>query len=120
MKHEEVIVQYHGIHTSDLTKDSIKSLIDEIHQEGPATSTVRATFTKREKEKDYRGIVHVQSKAGSFFTAATHANLMEVAEKVLEQMRRKMDKWKTNRIAGQSLRRRQNLGLEESYDSNLT
>jgi ribosome-associated translation inhibitor RaiA len=113
MRHEEVIVQYHGIHTSDLTKNSIKALIDEIHEEGPTTATVRAMFTKRAKENDYRGIVHVHSKAGSFFTAATHSNLMEVAEKVLEQMRRQMDKWKSNRIYRATVKRAKKLNRQD-------
>ncbi|MBX9767974.1 MAG: hypothetical protein K2X47_11945 [Bdellovibrionales bacterium] len=124
MKHEAVIVQYHGIHTSDLTKNSIFSLINEIHEEGPSSATVRATFTKTfsksTNEKEYRGMVHVHSKAGSFFTAATHENLMEVAERVLCQMRRKMDKWKSNRISRKSLRRTEPSFGEEYYESSST
>ena len=102
MLHEEVIVRYHGIRTSDLTKSLIFSLMEEIHKEGPAKGTVRAAFHK--EGKVYRGNVHMHSKAGSFFTTSTHSNLMVVAERVLFQMRKQLQKWKSKRTSGSSLR----------------
>lgn len=101
MLHEEVIVQYHGIQTSDLTKNSIFTLMEEIHKEGPATGTVRAAFHK--EGAMYRGTVHLHSKAGSFFTAAAHENLMQVAERVLLQMRKQIKKWQTKSTSGASM-----------------
>ncbi|MBX9768775.1 MAG: hypothetical protein K2X47_15990 [Bdellovibrionales bacterium] len=106
MKHEKVIVQFRGFHPSDSTNDFIRSVVDEIHREAPFSSTLRATFSKRStKEREYKGFVHIHSSAGPFFAIAVSPTLREVADKLLEQSRRKVSKWKSNRFNHDTLRK---------------
>lgn len=96
MSSDDVFVQYQGFHPSEHTQNFIRALLQEIHDESPYGSTVRAIFSKREGM--FKGTINVRSAAGPFFVIALHGSLIEVAERLLRQMRRKLDKWKSTRF----------------------
>lgn len=90
-----IVINYHNFHASIGTQIFIDSLIQEIHQELPEGSTVKATFSK--KDEVVKGMLHVGSYAGPFFAVATSDNLNEVTVKLVDQMRRRIEKWKSKR-----------------------
>jgi cytochrome P450 len=96
MSYDDVHVQYQGFHPSDFTKSFIRSLLEEIHDEAPSGASVRAIFSK--KDGNFKGTINVRSAAGPFFAMDVHSSLIGVAEHLLRQMRRKLDRWKSNRF----------------------
>lgn len=102
MKFGDIRVRYHGFHPSDYTKSFLDSILQEIYDESPDGSNLRASFS-RHKEV-LKGIVQVNSPAGPFFASATGKGLHEVAQRLLQQMRRRLDKWKSKRFQHQSLK----------------
>ncbi|MFZ4404047.1 MAG: hypothetical protein ACOYOK_08100 [Pseudobdellovibrionaceae bacterium] len=102
MAADEVFVNYHGFHPSDISKKYIDMLLDEIHHEAPCGATLRAVFTK--KDLIFKGTLNVHSSAGPFFAAATEESLKKVADHMLEQMRRRFEKWKSKRSQHSSIK----------------
>ena len=105
MSKNRVSVIYHDFHPSDYTKEFIESVVNEIHQELPRSSTVKATFSK--KGDLIKGMLHVGSHSGPFFTVAASEDLREVTLKLVEQMRRRVEKYKS--------RQHDRHGLKESF-----
>ena len=98
MSKHSVNINYHGFHPSDDTKHFVEAVIHEIHEELPGGATVKASFSKN---KDIvKGVLQVGSYAGPFFSVAASHNLKDVTFKLLEQMRRRLEKWKYKRRRG--------------------
>jgi hypothetical protein len=95
MSKQLVTVHYHDFHPSEQTRFFIDSIVNEIHRELPQGSTVSATFSL--KDKIVKGMLHVGSYGGPFFSVAAAEDLKEVTVKLLEQMRRRIDKFKTKK-----------------------
>lgn len=105
MSKKSVSVVYHDFHPSSYTKEFIESVVEEIHSELPNGSTVKATFTK--KDELIKGMLHVGSHSGPFFTVAAAEDLREVTVKLVEQMRRRVEKYKS--------RQHSRSGLKETF-----
>ena len=97
-----VTVQYHDFHPSEQTRFFIDSIVNEIQRELPQGSTVRATFSL--KDDLVKGMLQVGSYGGPFFTVAAADDLKEVTMKLLEQMRRRIDKFKTKQHRREGLK----------------
>ncbi len=97
MPKSNVSVVYHDFHTSAYTKEFIQSVVEEIHSELPGGSTVKATFSKNGKV--IKGMLNVSSYSGPFFTVAASEDLREVTVKLVEQMRRRLEKFKSRQHA---------------------
>jgi hypothetical protein len=98
MSKSSVNINYHGFHPSDETKHFVAAVIHEIQEELPGGATVKASFSKN---KDIvKGILQIGSYAGPFFSVAASHNLKDVTFKLLEQMRRRLEKWKYKRRRG--------------------
>lgn len=95
MSKKAIVINYHNFHVSNGTQLFINSLIEEIHQELPEGSTIRATFSK--KDDVVKGMLQVGSYAGPFFAVAASENLNEVTVRLVDQMRRRIEKWKSRR-----------------------
>ncbi|MGZ5279971.1 MAG: hypothetical protein ACXWC9_08515 [Pseudobdellovibrionaceae bacterium] len=120
MKIGDIRVRYHGFHPSDFTQNLLNCIMQEIYDESPDGSCLKASFT-RNKEV-LRGIVQVNSPAGPFFASATGTHVNEVAHRLLVQMRRRLDKWKSKRFRHERLRdlfTPINEIQEEGHDSNV-
>lgn len=93
MSKENIILTYQGFTPSEYTKEYIYSIMQEINQESPESTHLKVSFIK--KNKEVKGMIHVYSAAGSFFSTAIGSHSKLVAEKMLNQVRRKISKWKT-------------------------
>lgn len=103
MRFEDISIKYCGFHPSEFMQTYLESLLHEIHEEAPYGASLRATFIRRERE--LKGIVRINSAAGSFMAIASGRGLHDVAKHLLDQMRRKLSKWKSRRFGPDSLRR---------------
>lgn len=87
-----VKINYHGFHPSEQARLFVESIVHEIQHELPQGARVKATFSK--KDEVIKGILQVGSYAGPFFSVAASSSLRDVTFKLMEQMRRRLDKWK--------------------------
>jgi len=102
MKIGDIRIRYHGFHPSEYMKSHLDSIMQEIYDESPDGCSLRASFSRH---KDIlKGIIQVTSPAGHFFASATGKGLHEVANRLLLQMRRRLDKWKSKRFSHESLK----------------
>lgn len=95
MTYEDFYVKYQGFHPSDFTKGFIEAVLNELKIESPHGAVLRASFIK--KNDLFKGIVKIQTAAGPFFASATNSSLKEVSEKITDQLRRRIQKWKTKK-----------------------
>lgn len=102
MLSNNVIVQYHDFNPSDYTKTYIQSVVSEIHSELPEGSTVKASFTKHDDL--YKGMLNVGFHGGPFFAVATSDNFNDVLVKLVDQMRRRLEKWKSKKREKKSIK----------------
>jgi hypothetical protein len=93
MSKSNVVIKYHDFHVSEATQNYIDSIIQEIQNELPTRAMVKATFTK--KNDVVKGMLQVGSYAGPFFAVAASPNLNEVTVKLVDQVRRRIEKWKS-------------------------
>jgi len=102
MPKSKVVVTYCHLHPTEETKSFVGSVINEIQHELPETSTIKATFSA--KDDVVKGILQVNSHGGPFFAVAASTSINEIAMKLLEQMRRRLDKFKTKTYRRKSLK----------------
>ncbi len=98
-----IVITYRNIHPSTETKAFIDSIVNEIYNELPATSTIRATFSS--KDDVVKGMMHVHTNGGPFFAVAISTSVSEIGSKLLEQMRRRIDKVKSKTYRKLSVKR---------------
>jgi hypothetical protein len=116
MSKSNVVVQFHDFHVSQGTQTYINSLIQEIQHELPTGARVKATFTK--KNDVVKGMLQVGSYAGPLFAVAASPNLNEVTVKLVEQVRRRIEKWKSKNHSRNSIK---NMKLNEAeFENELT
>ena len=93
----EIEIKFHDFQVSDFTQTYIYSLMQEILDEAPYGSKLSASFTQY---KDYfKATVQIQSEVGPFFESIIADGIEESAQKLLQQMNRRLLKWKEKRFA---------------------
>lgn len=102
MAYDDITIKYHGFHPSPEAKDYMESIIQEIRDEAPYGSHVKATISR--KDHNFKGIIQINSFAGPFFTVASGDGLKDIAPRLLQQMRRRLDKWKSKRFEQETLK----------------
>ncbi len=110
MKFGNIHVRYHGFHPSEFTKSQVDSTLQEIYDESPDGSYLRASFSR--KGDLLKGLIEVNSSAESFFASSVGRGLNEVTHRLSEQMRRRLNRWKAKRF---QTRVRQ----EDSHDTSV-
>lgn len=95
-------VQYHNFHPSQATKEYIDSVLSALQQELPGGAIAKATFTV--KDKVVKGTLRVGSYYGPFFSAAAANDLHEVTVKLVETVRRRLEKFKSKRRSHDGLK----------------
>ena len=98
-----IVITYRNLHPSTETKAFIDSIVNEISNELPASSTIKATFSA--KDDVVKGMMHINSSGGSFFAMAISTSVIEIGSKLLVQMRRRIDKVKTKTYRKVSVKR---------------
>lgn len=101
------MIKYQGFHMSDVSRNHIQDLFLGIAQESPRSAKINVTFTK--KDNLLKGMIHIHSADGSFFSSAVDSNLKNISEKIIHQVRRRIEKWKAKHHNRKSLR---NLNFE--------
>jgi ribosome-associated translation inhibitor RaiA len=108
MSSSNLMIKYQGFKLSDLSRNHIQSLFSEIAEETPHSAKINVTFTK--KDNLLKGMIHIHSADGSFFSSAVDTNLKNISEKIVQQVRRRIEKWKAKHHERKSLR---NLDFDE-------
>lgn len=98
-----IVVSYRNLHPSTETQEYINSIVNEIYNELPGSSTIKATFSA--KDDVVKGMVHINSRGGPYFAVAVSTSVNEIGTKLLEQLRRRIDKVKTRTYRKVSLKR---------------
>lgn len=109
MSKSRITIHYHDFHPTEFSKEFIESMINEIERELPVGSSVRLNFSI--KDELVKGMLQVASGAGPLFSVAAAEDIREVALKLVQQMRRRMDRFKT--------KRRDRFGLKYIAKSNM-
>ncbi len=102
MLKNNIVIQYHDFHPSENTKAFIDSTIQDIYGELPGGSTVRATFSA--KDKVVKGMLQVNSFGGPLFVVSTSNDLHEMTMKLVEKMRRRLEKFKSKQHEKRSIK----------------
>lgn len=98
----DINVKYEGCHFSKSTQIYLSAILEKIFEESPYGSVLRATFSR--KGKELKGTIQINSSAGPFFAVASGTGLKIVSKKLVEQMRRHLNKWKSERFDHHSLK----------------
>lgn len=98
-----IVVSYRNLHPSVETQEYINSIVTEIYNELPTSATIKATFSA--KDDVVKGMVHINSRGGPYFAVAISNSVNEIGTKLLEQLRRHIDKVKTKTYRKVSLKR---------------
>lgn len=99
---DDCLLKIQGFHPSEFTRSYLNEKISAIHDEAPYGSTLKAVFTRRNHL--FKGVVTIYSSAGKFFAVASGSRLKDVTHKLIEQIRKQLDKWKSQRFEHESLK----------------
>lgn len=100
MTTQDVRIQFVGFKPADPTAHKLEAWAEELHEESPSESSMKATYSRQGKE--YRGEIKITSRAGEFFVAARGVNLYAVGRDALKRMRRQLSQWKARRFDGEA------------------
>lgn len=95
-------VHYHDFHPSNSTKEYIESILTTVQNELPGGARAKATFFV--KDKVVKGTLQIGSYYGSFFGSAVAGDLHMVTMKLVEQVRRRLKKFKSKRRSHDGLK----------------
>ncbi|MFN3454720.1 MAG: hypothetical protein ACK41T_07125 [Pseudobdellovibrio sp.] len=93
---DEITMQFQGFHPTDFTRNLLNGTLTEIREEAPTGANVKGTFSR--KDRMFKGIITIYSSAGKFFATATGKKLKDVQHKLMQQMRRQLNRWKSERF----------------------
>jgi ribosome-associated translation inhibitor RaiA len=106
---DNLFLKFQGFHPSEFTRSYLYDRMTAIQEESPYGANIHAQFTRR--EHSFKGVVTVYSAAGKFCAVATSSKLKEVVEKLFDQIRKQLQRWKSKRVLHHSLR---DLSVESS------
>lgn len=99
---DDMFLKYQGFHPSDFTRAYLDEKMSAIREEAPYGSHLHATFTRQ--AHIFKGVVTIYSSAGKFFAVAESTRLKEVTHKLMDQLRRQLNKWKSERFQPKEVR----------------
>ncbi len=116
MLKKNISIQYNDIHPTEETRHFVYEVVQEIQNEMPKGSVVKATYTRRDHV--VKAILQVSSSGGPFFAVSASNSIREATLNLLEQMRKRMEKWKSKRHEKKGLKTLfQNSGFLSDSDS---
>lgn len=89
-------MHFQGFSPSDFTYHYLRDKINSLLSEAPYGAHCRVTFKK--KGPFYTAHLNIHSYAGKFFATATERSLRAVIYKLTSQIRRQLDRWKSQRF----------------------
>ena len=99
---EDINIQYQGLHPSHETDVYLRAIMGELLEEAPYGASLKAQFST--KNDVVKGMITIRSVVGPFFCLATGGDLRVVGHQLLNQMRRRLDKWKSKRFNREGVR----------------
>lgn len=114
MKTGNMNIQYHDFHPSEGSKEHIQNTLTHMLDELPNGSTVKATFYL--KDKVIKGMFQVRSYGGPFFSTAVGEDMQVLTTKLLSQMRRRIEKFKSKQHARTGLKQFAKTQKFDDYD----
>lgn len=114
MKTRNVTIQYHDFHPSEGSKDFVQNVVNNMMNELPNGSTIKATFYL--KDKLIKGMFQVRSYGGPFFSVAVGEDMQVLTVKLLSQMRRRIEKFKSRQHARAGLKNLTRAQKFEEYE----
>lgn len=101
---DEIHVQYKGFSPSWEIQAHVRELLQQLHDESPTSSVVRAHISK--VNDAFKGILRITSAAGDFFAIASGKRIGEVTGKLTSRIRRQLIRWKSLRFTHETIRRK--------------
>ncbi len=95
MDSTNVSIQYRGFHPSEFTQEQIDSIVHEVETLAPVGSEIRAQISR--DGKFLKASLRILSRGTSFFVKASGTALRDVAEKLSQQAKKRISKWKSKR-----------------------
>lgn len=89
-------IEYQGFSPTDEIREHFERIIHEVHEEAPYGARIRAVFARR--HRTFRGRIQINSAVGPFFAMARGDSYQAVMKRLLEQMRRRLNRWKSRRF----------------------
>lgn len=93
MSSHNVSIKYQGFVPSEMTREYVNGVCKEIADSLSSNTKIKVIFSK--KRELFKGIVQLNSAEGAFFSTASDVNFKVIVDKILTQVRRRQDKWKT-------------------------
>lgn len=116
----ERTIKFHGFHPSDFSRSYLEMKMSEMHDAAPYGANLKATFTR--KHAVFKGVVTIYSSAGRFFAVASGRKLKSVTHKLVDQLRKQLEKWKSERFHNESFKGmiiNNDTNKEENYDDHI-
>lgn len=110
------ILKFQGFHPSEFTQNYLEEKIDLLLEEAPYGATLKMDMSR--KDDQFKGMITIYSSSGRFFAISSGRKLKEVTNKLIEQIRKKLDRWKRRRFQHISLKN-QELGSDSTMMSDL-
>lgn len=92
---DNLFLNFKGFQPSRALRLYLDDKLKSIHDEAPYGSTLKASFHRTDHL--FKGIVTVYSSVGKFFAEASGEAIDEVAKKLSEKIKRKLNRWKSQR-----------------------
>lgn len=97
---DDMLLRFQGFTPSEFTRTYLSEKLSVIHEAAPYGSTLDANFTR--KDNLFKGVVTIHSAAGKFFAVASGTRVKDVTHKLIEQIRRQLNRWKSRRFERRS------------------
>ena len=107
-----VEINYNNFNPCDFTRIYFSTLMDELHNESPFGSKLKATFTSHGKY--LKGVIQINSSRGKFFAVAADKDKAVLAKKLVQQIRKQIGKWRDQRFHAKHKTRERQKYFDES------
>lgn len=117
MSLDNVTIKYQGFKLNKTSQEYLRNLFSDIAEECPRSAKIEVTFSRRDHL--IKGMIHIHSKDGSFFSSAADHSLKVISETLMSQVRRRLEKWKAKHHLHESIRRLQTneMNKENNYEA---
>lgn len=99
---DDLLLRFQGFQPTEEVRSYLNERMSELQEEAPYGARLDATFSRH--GQSMKGVVTIHSFAGKFFAVASGANLVDVTQRLIERLRRRLDRWKSRRFRRPGLR----------------
>ena len=88
----DIQIKFSNMEASKISSSYLNKVFKEIQNEAPAGAVIEAQISYQ--ENFFKGIVRVRSSDGPFFGHVAADNIEDLGQKLLEQMKKRLTRWK--------------------------